>query len=239
VVVLAEQPARLFAGTGTDLEEVSEYGFPVASGGSPGATRRPDAPQMARSNIREAHLQEFYREVDAALAEALVDEPLPVVLMGARPSLGFFDDVTRHRERVIARIEGNYAEANAAAIAELAFPEVQEWLRQQREVAVQEVGAASGANRLAAGIENAWQAARDGRGARLVAEQGYRQPARIDRETGSLELIPGESEGVGQSHLDDAVDELTELVLGKAGEVVFVEDGALADYGRVALVLRY
>jgi hypothetical protein len=239
VLVLAEQRTRLFAGTGTALEEVRDYGFPVQASGSPGATRRPDAPQMTRSNSREAHIQDFYREVDAALTDALVDEQLPIVVIGASPSIRFFDEVTRHRDRVVGRIEGSHAEANADAIAALAWPQVEEWLGEQREAAVQEVGAANAANLLSAGIEKAWNAAQAGRGARLLAEEGYRQPATIDRETGGLELMSRESEGVGQGHLDDAIDELAELVLSKGGQVVFVADGALADYGHVALMLRY
>lgn len=239
VLTLAEQATRLFAGTGSDLEEIRDYGFPIASSGAPGATSRPDAPQMARSNIRRAHLQEFYREVDAALAEALVDEPLPVVVIGAHPSLGFFDDVTRHGERLIARVEGSHAEANASVVAELAWPEVQHWLQEQREAAVQDAGAARGANLLAAGLDDVWNAARAGRGARLIVEHDYRQPAIIDRETGAIELISGEGEGVGPRHLDDAVDALAELVLDMGGEVFFVHDGALSEYSRVALILRY
>lgn len=239
VLTLAEQQTRLFAGTGPTLEEIRDYGFPVVSGGAPGATRRPDAPQMARSNIREAHLQEFYREVDGALAHALADEPHPVVVIGARPSLGFFDDVSRHRDRIIARVEGSHAEASAAAVAQLAWPEVERWLQQQRQAAVQDVGTARGANLLAPGLDDAWHAARAGRGARLIVEQGYRQPAIVHRETGSIELVSGTVQGVGPRHLDDAVDALAELVLGMGGEVLFVDDGALADFGHIALILRY
>jgi hypothetical protein len=51
--------------------------------------------------------------------------------------------------------------------------------------------------------------------------------------------VTGEETATGLSHLDDAVDELVEIVLEKGGEVVFVDEGALSDRGRVALILRY
>jgi predicted transcriptional regulator len=39
--------------------------------------------------------------------------------------------------------------------------------------------------------------------------------------------------------IDDAVDEVIEIVLAKGGRVVFVEDGALNDHKHIALILRY
>ena len=237
VLVLAEGPTRLFAATGAELEEVRDYGFPIAFAGAPGATRQPDAPQMARSNLREAHLAEFYREVDAALSAALTDSAGPVVLIGSVPSLSHFDEASRNGDHVIARIQGSHAEANADAIAGLAWPQVQPWLRAHRSQAIEELGNALGANRVAIGLDEAWNAARTGRGAKLIVEEDYRQPALIHRDTGAIEHVPAGATGPRQ--LDDAVDALAEAVAGKGGEVLFVEPGALADYNRVALLLRY
>ena len=39
--------------------------------------------------------------------------------------------------------------------------------------------------------------------------------------------------------LDDAVDELVNIVLDKGGKVVFVENGALEAHSRISLILRY
>jgi len=39
--------------------------------------------------------------------------------------------------------------------------------------------------------------------------------------------------------IDDAVDEAIEMTIAKGGNVEFVEDGALAMHGRIALILRY
>jgi predicted transcriptional regulator len=104
---------------------------------------------------------------------------------------------------------------------------------------VESVGAALGAKRLASGIDDSWKSAVEGRGMELVVEEGYRQPAILHREGYVLELVDDESATDGPRHLDDAVDELVELVLEKGGEVTFVDDGALADCDRVALILRY
>jgi hypothetical protein len=239
VLALAERPTRLFEGSGELLEEVRGDGFPISRKGAPGATRRPDAPQMRKSNIRPAHLDQFFTEVDRALTAIAETDDLALVLIGTRHSMTRFEQVSKNVGDIAIRIEGSYDEAGPAQIAELAWPRLEEWLAAQRQSAVQEVGAAAGAERLASGIEDAWKAALAGRGAKLVAEEGYRRPAVLQREGWELEIITDEKTANGPAHLDDAVDELTEIVLEKGGKVVFVDEGALTDYGRVALILRY
>jgi inosine-uridine nucleoside N-ribohydrolase len=39
--------------------------------------------------------------------------------------------------------------------------------------------------------------------------------------------------------MDDAVDEIIEMVMSKQGQVVFVDNGSLDAHQRIALVLRY
>jgi predicted transcriptional regulator len=60
--------------------------------------------------------------------------------------------------------------------------------------------------------------------------------ARLD-QSGKY-IIPAD-DPAAPNVIDDAVDEVIEEVLGKQGKVVFVENGALTDHGRIALVLRY
>ena len=51
-------------------------------------------------------------------------------------------------------------------------------------------------------------------------------------------LIPAD-DPTAPDVIDDAVDELIEIVLAKGGRVIFVDNGALAIHQRVALILRY
>jgi len=239
VLVLAEQPTRLFEGQGEDLEEVRNGQFPIAYTGAPGTTRTPDAPQMRSSNVREAHLLGFFKEVDEALTEVARNDRLPLVVAGTGRSITTFEEVSNNTDDIAVRVEGSYDNSPASAIGQLVWPRFQEWLAEQRQLAVREVEDAFGARRLASGLDEAWQTAKAGQGLQLVVEENYRQPAIVHREGWELELVSEEDAGTGAAHLDDAVDELIEMVLDKGGEVVFVEDGALANYGRVALILRY
>jgi hypothetical protein len=239
VLSLAEEATRLFEGTGTMLEEVRASGFPISWQGPDGVTRQPDGAMMQRSKVRQAHLKQFYTEVDRALAAVARNDSLPLVLMGTKNTLSSFERVCAYPGHLAMRIEGSYAEASLATIADMAWPRLQEWLNDQRHAVIAEVGSALGLQLLAVGIEDSWKAALVGRGAKLVVDEGYRQAAILHRDEWQLELIHSDASKAEPAHLDDAVDELIEIVIDKGGEVVFVNEGALANYDRVALILRY
>jgi hypothetical protein len=69
----------------------------------------------------------------------------------------------------------------------------------------------------------------------LAVEEGLFFPARLS-DDGDL-LLPA-TDVEHPEVLDDAVDELIELVLDRGGWVALVDDGALAAHGGVALTLR-
>ena len=81
------------------------------------------------------------------------------------------------------------------------------------------------------------RAAREGNVERLRSSLLQRHPGTGPEDV--LRLVGDDSTADGPKHLDDAIDELVQLVLEKGGEITFVDDGALADYARVALILRY
>ncbi len=113
---------------------------------------------------------------------------------------------------------------------------MQTGLVEQKAAIFTQLNAAVGGQRCASTLGEVWRNARMGRGKILVVEQGYHEAAALD-ETG-FHLQPA-AEGNGPTLLDDAVDEVIEVVLSKGGQVVFVDDGTLAAHSRIALILRY
>jgi hypothetical protein len=70
----------------------------------------------------------------------------------------------------------------------------------------------------------------------LLVEENYHQPARIAADGVTLTLV---DDPTPPDVVDDAVDEIISLVLEKGGRVVFVDDGALPQHQRIAVMLRY
>jgi hypothetical protein len=90
-------------------------------------------------------------------------------------------------------------------------------------------------NRHASGIIQVWRAAFDKRVQTLLVETDFEYPADVSEDGDRLLPYTGE----GPAALDDAVDEVIEIVLADGGEVFFYDPGALDLHQRIAAVLRY
>ena len=233
MLVLGAQPTRLFAGRGTTLAEHAADGFPLpldrVRGEAPGHQDFPE-----RNSRSEAEHKAFFREVDQALAAVADGDPQPLVVAGAQRDLAFFDEVTAHGASIVGRVHGNHGNASLRELAELAVPLVDAHVAAQRAAAVAALGEAVGTGKALAGIKPAWSAAREGRARILFLEDDYVYPAReVD---GQLE--PAGDAGV-PGVIDDAADELIDVVLDKSGEVMIADPGELGEHGPVALLLRF
>ncbi|MFG3042510.1 hypothetical protein ACGFYZ_37005 [Streptomyces sp. NPDC048330] len=92
--------------------------------------------------------------------------------------------------------------------------------------------------RFAAGLDEVWEAAEQGR-VQLVAvdEQGQSAVRLID---GHLAPVDADTPGTWDDGVrEDIVDELVETALDSGAQVAFLPEGELDAHGRVAAVLRY
>ncbi len=137
---------------------------------------------------------------------------------------------------MLARIAGSHDKTPPHELAKLVAPLLQESIAKERNEAMQELQEAMGHKRCASGITKVWRMAQQGRGVMLIVEENYRCSAHADAER--MNITPTNN-GSGHETIDDAVDEVIEIVLAKGGRVVFVEDDALKDHKHIALILRY
>ena len=177
MLVLGEQPTRLFAGQGTALVEHTGDGFPVPFNRVRGeAAGHQDFPEHnARSE--EEH-KAFFREVDSALKVVADADPTPLVVTGPERDLAFFAEVTNHGSSIIGQVHGNYENAGVRVLAELAVPLVDAHANAVRATAISELDDAVGTGKALVGIAPAWAAAREGRGQVLFLEHNFVYPAR-------------------------------------------------------------
>lgn len=236
VLALSDKPTRLFEGVRDALVEITDFGFPMTHEGPGGETALPSGVGINKSAYRDEYRRKFFRQVDAAFAKVAQDDPLPTLLTGADRQLSFFNEVTSHGSLVAGSLLGSYDETSAHDLGKLLWPLVLEAMDARRQELLQELDAAVGAQRSASTLGEAWMQAQMGRVATLLVEEDYHQPARRS-ESGMLLTVVDEAGG--PDVLEDAVDDLVELVLLKGGQVFFLDAGALAIHGRVAAILRY
>lgn len=236
VLALSEKPTRLFEGAHDTLVEISEHGFPMVHEGPGGETALPGGFGVRKSAYRDEYSRKFFRQVDAAFAAVAQEDPLPLLLVGVDRHLSFFNEVTSHGALVAGSLLGNHDATSAHDLGKLLWPLVLDAKEARRQELLQELEAAVGAQRSSSTLGEAWLQAQMGRVATLLVEEDYHQAARVSESGMLLTLV---DETGGPDVIEDAVDDLVELVLQKGGQVFFFGDGALALHGRVAAILRY
>ncbi len=237
VLVLSEQPTRLFEGVRGDLTEITSGAFPLTHSGPGGGATLPNDPAVNSSAYRDENHRMFFRKVDQALGEVLAEDPLPVVLVGVDRYHSFFREVTHHGQYLVEQgVLGSHDRTNPHDLAALIQPIVAAAIQARQAAVLEELNTAQGAQRVVTTMSDIWRVAHVGRGAKLIVEEGFNYPARVNAEGTGLDPIDVPRD---PDDLDDAVDEVIETMLAKGGEVVFVDDGSLSQYQRIALITRY
>jgi hypothetical protein len=237
VLVLSEQPTRLYEGTKSTLVEVREGSqFPLTHGDPGGGSQLPGGVGVNRSAYRDEYHRKFFRKVDEAFSEVAADDPLPLVVVGVDRLLSFFQEVSAHRSSIIATLQGSHDKTSPHELGELVWPLAKEAIAQERNKVFDELDAAIKSQKFTSTIGEVWRKAHDGRGDLLIVEEGFHFPARVD-ESGR-HITPAD-DATAPDVIDDAVDEVIEMVLQKGGRVRFVDDDTLKDHQRITLLLRY
>ncbi|QHT69426.1 hypothetical protein GXP67_23670 [Rhodocytophaga rosea] len=268
VLMISEKKVLALRGSGPSLSviQVPEMPASMAEQEVPGAALdtneiedaidtsvEPDAPSPKgqadedansnQSSIQGVSYDEKQRpyltKIDQALGKYLTQESLRVVLVGVDKKISHFLKFSKNENKVIGTVNGNYDYAPPQTISELVWPVVQNKMQEEKENLLSELQESVGRNLYVSGIDAVWKAAFEGRVRTLLIEENYQVRGLILDEGYSLSLdVPDTYNGPGRI-AEDAVDDLIELVMSKAGNVVFVENGKLGDHQQLAAITRY
>lgn len=232
VMLLSQNASRLLSGTGETLEEVNNQDFPLQMEGPGATTVLPDSADSAYMDDRH---RRFFQSVDRAFTAYAEDDSLPIIVGGVVRQIAFFQEVSQYTSQIVGTITGNFDSATEAELLPQVWPFVQKVRAQQRADALAALDTAMGEKKVSTALDEIWQLANQGRGQLLLVESGYHVPGVVD-DQGGLQIV--EAKG-GTEVMDDVIDEIIEVVLAKGGEVMLLEDGAIANHNRIALTLRY
>ena len=243
VLVFAEDRARLWSGSDSQLTESTREGFPMEQEpilDEDPARSRGNRGGNAVKRYRDETTLQFLRAVDASLAKVLETEPRPLALAALPQGLSALQDVgTRAARAALASVpKGGMTDASAATLAEALAPARAEVRHERTRDAMERLGAARGRKEFIAGLDEVWGAAREGRVALLVVEEPFRATVRVTEEHLVL-LEDGSTSDVSGEVREDIVDEIVESALSTEADVVFVPEGTLADASRIAAAVRY
>ncbi|MEV3859429.1 chemotaxis protein [Streptomyces sp. NPDC050095] len=233
VLTVAADRIALWDGQGERVGEDTGHGFPLGRGPDDPDAERKERIGDTPSTFRDERTRQFFRDADTALADVLRDEPRPLYVTGEPAALSLLGEVGSATHGAALVPFGGLAQAAPGAVAQAVAPARAADAERDIADALAALDRARGTATYAAGVDEVWQKASDGRIHQLVLEENHRVTVRA----GEGHLEPAADDDLDAVH--DIVDEIVESALETGARVVHVPEGTLADAGHIAAVLRF
>ena len=245
LLTISKNRVRLFKGAGRDLHEIINNDFPKHyteeyeyARPSIGTSFSPRLKEFERdkSIVKKTRMIAFFRQADETLNRYLKADT-PLLVAGVGEELTNFEQISHHVKNVAGRIPGNYDVDAVHPLAESAWKKINEDVKASQKTLLMNLQEDIGKQLAVDGIRNVWKAAKDGKGRVLLLEKDYQVMAYHDPvDDSQISLTPSVKP---YNIILDAADDIIEIVKEKGGDVVILENGELANFNNIAMLLRY
>ncbi|WP_447036019.1 baeRF3 domain-containing protein [Streptomyces sp. DSM 118878] len=233
LLAVAAGRVTLWDGSAADVTEHTADGFPLTRDlADPDAERKERIGDLP-STFRSERARGFLRGAVRAVSGILAVRPRPVYVAGEAAALSLLDELGMFTEGATPVPHSGLAGGTAAEVRQAMAPLLAARDESELGTTLRELEDARDHKRLAAGLDEVWHHATEGRVRLLAVEDTYRATV---REAGG-HLVPAEADDL-DAH-DDIVDEVVEHAMETGAQVRFVPADALADQGRIVAALRY
>lgn len=186
---------------------------------------------------KEVLLDKFLRHTDDGLSFLLHVYPFPVFVIGSKKVLGHFKMISKNEKNIAGYIPGNYTESSEQELSKVLKPYLDNWKKVKMDDLQHQIEKAVDAGKLSSGIRDVWKQASQHKGRLLIVEKNFKCSSEKSAREDVI-FMPAEPYNTF-SYIKDAVDDIIEKVLENGGDVEFVEDGALDQYGHISLIQYY
>ncbi|MDR3080086.1 MAG: chemotaxis protein [Streptomyces sp.] len=234
--VLSVSPDRVTLWSGGPERVIEDHtgGFPMSTSRENFDAERQEQIGNYPSIYRDEGTRHFLRDADTAMNAVLREHPRPLYVTGEPAALSCLDEVGTIAKDAIHVPHGGLTHGTPADVWQALQPVIEAQDRKDIDTVSRELVTARGRRTFAAGVDEVWQNASDGRIRLLAVEENYRVTVRDDAGD---HLVPAKSGDLDAR--EDIVDEIVERCLETGAEVHFVPDGTLGDAQGIAGVLRY
>lgn len=234
VLMLGKEDARLYNGLADRLVQVSGR-----MDLTPEERIYDDGPEdwrWEKPRVETNTYHPFLHRIDDLLGLYLARRHQPFLVLGPDADINHFINHSRNTAYLGGRLAGSFDHMEDDKVYEAVAPLVADLTKQREAAALERLANEGGQGVKAQGLQDIWPLAGEGRVGTLLVERDYRQPGYSTEDGTALFLDPEEAAPVAHR---DAVDDLAEKVIDMQGDVVFTDPGTLADFGRIAALLRY
>ncbi|MFC7259854.1 baeRF3 domain-containing protein [Streptomyces lutosisoli] len=233
VLAVSADRVTLWNGGAEHVVEDDSGGFPLSRGRENFDAERQEQIGDMPSTFRDEGTRRFLRDADTAMSAVLREQPRPLYVTGETAALSALDEIGTVTKDAAHVPHGGLAHGTPQAVWQAVRPLITAEERKHTDEVARELVTARGRKEFAAGVDEVWQNATEGRIRLLAVEENYRVTVR----DGGDHLVPAESGDLDAR--EDIVDEIVEQCLETGAEVRFVPDGSLGDAKGIAGVLRY
>lgn len=190
-----------------------------------------DVIKLSTSRGQVDQAKKYHKEVDAAVRDVVGSHGL-VVVACVSAHYGHFIKSVPAPDIYLANLQGNYDHIAEREMILQAWELVH--AEQKRRHLAEFAQLAETSPRISNIVDDIWEQVREGRGHILFVERDKHQPAMLEGEHAilvddSMDHEPG----------IDLIDAIIEEQIGHGGEIRIVPNGALAEFGGIALKPRY
>ncbi|MFE0257043.1 chemotaxis protein [Streptomyces sp. NPDC059010] len=234
VLSVSADRVTLWNGSLDRITEARTGGFPLSRRMENFDAERREQIGDDPSTFRDEGTRHFLKDADSAMTAVLRGSPRTLYVTGEPAALSLLDEIGGVTKEAVHIQHGGLAHGTHQAVWQAIRPVITAEARKNTDAVTRELETALGRKSFAAGVDEVWRSAREGRVRLLAVEENYR--ATVRGEDGG-HLIPAASGDLDAR--EDIVDEIVEQCLETGAEVRFVPDGTLADAGGIAGVLRF
>ncbi|WP_327426419.1 baeRF3 domain-containing protein [Streptomyces sp. NBC_01236] len=233
VLAVSADRVTLWNGGAEHVVEDDSGGFPLSRDRENFDAERQEQIGDMPSTFRDEGTRRFLRDADTAMSAVLREQPRPLYVTGETAALSALDEIGTVTKDAAHVPHGGLAHGTPQAVWQAVRPLISAEEKKHTDEVARELVTARGRKEFAAGVDEVWQNATEGRIRLLAVEENYRVTVR----DGGDHLVPAESGDLDAR--EDIVDEIVEQCLETGAEVRFVPDGSLGDAKGIAGVLRY
>lgn len=233
ILVVSKGKARMIEASSDSLEkEFTTEGFPMEDSDLLGLIKATPSKATRVTNLT----QEFFNRVDKMVNNIRRKNPLNVIIYSEENNYHDYMKEADNPNTILGHVLLKNFDEKASNLVKNVWPEVEELILKKNRSRIDELEKAINSGKYLGDLNDIWQAVQKGRGRTIFVEEGFFQPVRD--ENGILTPISPE-EIKDKNDINDVVDDMIEYNLEFGGDAVFLEEGSLKNFNKIALVTRY
>ena len=232
ILILSDHFSRMFQGSNNELRLVKSNTL-IENDESEGKGNE-HVSSFFPGVQKGLNLERFLNQMDVGLSIMLKSYQLPVFALGSKKILDQFKKITKNEEFIVEYIEGNYDIATGCDLVNVMKHFLDNWYMIKDRFLMNIIEKSKLRKRLATGLSDAKNATRENKADLLIMERNYGSSMNTSEIYNSSKKENDFFNPV--YYIKDELDELVEKIFENGGDVEFVSDGVLSNYGHVVLI---